>query len=76
MQTLTFNTKTKIAKLLDGPLNGSKLLDVFENISTVKCSELGFYEIMQKQSDESNSAIPILRLPISNTNMYIVNRND
>jgi hypothetical protein len=42
-----------------------------ENVMTVKCSELGFYEVMQKLNQDSN-AVPVMRLPISNTNMFIV----
>ena len=71
MQTLTFNTTTKEVKLLSGPVGTSLVLESFENVSTVKCSELGFYEIMQKQDMETNSSIPVLRVPISNTNMLI-----
>ena len=71
MQTLTFNTTTKLVQLLDGPRGASKVLETFENVSTVKCSELGFYEIMQKQDMESLSALPVMRLPIANTNMTI-----
>ena len=71
MQTLTFNTTTKKVQLLGGSRGSSLVLESFENISTVKCSELGFYEIMQKQDVETNSSIPVLRVPISNTNMII-----
>lgn len=71
MQTLTFNTTTKQVQLLDGPRGSSGILESFNNVSTVKCSELGFYEIMQKQDMESLSAIPVMRLPIANTNMII-----
>ncbi len=71
MQTLTFNTTKKQVQLLDGERFNSKVLESFENISTVKCSELGFYEIMQKQDMESSSALPVMRLPIANTNMLI-----
>lgn len=71
MQTLTFNTSTKQVQLLDGERFNSKTIELFENVSTVKCSDLGFYEIMQKQDMESSSAIPVMRLPIANTNMII-----
>lgn len=71
MQTLIFNTTTKRVELLSGSRGDSKVLETFENVSTVKCSELGFYEVMQKQSEETNSSIPVLRVPISNTNMVI-----
>jgi hypothetical protein len=71
MQTLTFNTTLKRAILLSGSRGDSKVLETFENVSTVKCSELGFYEIMQKFDADSSSAIPVMRLPIANTNMII-----
>jgi hypothetical protein len=41
-------------------------------VSTVKCAEQGFYEVMQKPNEDSNTSIPVMRLPISNTNMLIV----
>lgn len=71
MQTLIFNTTTKRVQLLSGSRGDSKVLETFENVSTVKCSELGFYEVMQKQDEETNSSIPVMRVPISNTNMLI-----
>ena len=71
MQTLTFNTTKKLVHLLSGPTGESKVLESFENVSTVKCSELGFYEVMQKTSEDTNSAIPVMRVPIANTNMII-----
>ena len=72
MQTLTFNTTTKQVTLLDGPRGSSVITETFSNVSTVKCSELGFYEIMQKQDTETMSAIPVMRVPIANTNMLII----
>lgn len=71
MQTLIFNTTTKQVQLLDGPKGLSEVLETFDNISTVKCSDLGFYEIMQKIDLDSYTAIPVMRVPISNTNMVI-----
>jgi len=71
MQTLTFNTTTKQVQLLDGPRGSSTVMYSFNNVSTVKCSELGFYEVMQKTSEDTNSAIPVMRVPIANTNMII-----
>lgn len=71
MQTLTFNTTTKVVQLFSGQIGQSKILEHYENISTVKCSELGFYEVMQKTDTESYSSIPVMRLPIANTNMII-----
>ena len=78
MQTLIFNTTTKQVQLLDGPRGSSLTLETFENISTVKVN-VAHYEVMQKQTDESNSSIPtmnssipVMRVPISNTNMRII----
>jgi len=71
MQTLVFNTTTKKVVLLSGRRGDSAILETFDNVSTVKCLELGFYEIMRKQDEESNSSIPVMRVPISNTNMII-----
>ena len=71
MQTLVFNTTTKAVVLLSGTRGDSKVLETFDDISTVKCIESGFYEIMQKQDSESNSSIPVMRVPIANTNMII-----
>ena len=78
LQTLTFNTTTQEVKLLDGPRGSSITLEFFQNISTVKVN-VAHYEVMQKQTDESNSSIPtmnssipVMRVPISNTNMIII----
>jgi hypothetical protein len=57
---------------LSGSRESGILLETFDNVSTVKCSELGFYEIMQKLETDSISAIPVMRLPIANTNMVII----
>lgn len=67
MQTLIFNTTEKTVKFR----NDRQEVTDYENVSTVKCSELGFYEVMQKVDDETNSSIPVFRAPISNTNMLI-----
>ena len=53
MQTLVFNTTTKEVTLLDGSTRKSNILESFTNVSTVKINEAGFYEIMQKTSDET-----------------------
>lgn len=71
MQTLIFNTTTKNVILLEGLIGKSNVLLTFENISTVKCSELGFYEVMQKVDEDSYTSIPVFRAPIANTNMRI-----
>jgi hypothetical protein len=71
MQTLTFNTTTKRVQLLDGPRGNSSVLEAFDNVSTVKVN-VAHYEIMQKVNEDSNSTYPVMRVPISNTNMIIV----
>jgi hypothetical protein len=70
MQTLTFNTTTKQVKLLDGPRGSSVVTETFNNVSTVKIED-GFYQVMQKTSEDTNSALPVMRVPIANTNMII-----
>jgi hypothetical protein len=67
MQTLIFNTTTKLVKFR----NDSDEVTRYENVSTVKCSELGFYEVMQKVDDGTYNTIPVFRAPIANTNMII-----
>ena len=71
MQTLTFNTTTKIVKLLDGPRGNSQVLETFHNVSTVKMEGDGFYQVMQKTNEDTNSSLPVMRVPIANTNMII-----
>ncbi len=71
MQTLTFNTTTKQVQLLDGPRGSSTVIESFNNVSTVKMEGDGFYQVMQKTSEDTNSSIPVMRVPISNTNMII-----
>jgi hypothetical protein len=69
MQTLIFNTTKKTIKVTEGNINDSKVIFEAENVSTVKVLTEGLYEVMQK--DENDNARPILRFPISNTNMVI-----
>ena len=71
MQTLTFNTTTKQVQLKISERDSSIVIESFNNVSTVKCSEFGFYEVMQKLSEDSISAVPVMRVPIANTNMII-----
>lgn len=66
MQTLVFNTTTKTVSVTFN--DGSS--KVFEDVPTVKVREEGFYEVMQKDEFEEKN-FPVLRLPISNTNMEI-----
>lgn len=67
MQTLIFNTTTKEVWFnFDDQTVG-----YYGNVSTVRCSELGFYEVMQKVDEDSNTSIPVFRAPIPSTNMRI-----
>ena len=68
MDTLRFNTTTKNVTLLS---EQSQILKTFDNVSTVKCSELGFYEVFQRPSPEASSSLPVFRAPTANTYMSI-----
>jgi hypothetical protein len=68
MQTLVFNTTTKTIELYEGYNRTGALLLEMAQIPTVKVLE-GYYEV--RQSDEFEKQIPVLRLPIANTNMMI-----
>ena len=70
MQTLKFDTTNRIVILYSGHLESSTILLTYENIPTVKVTESGFYEV--HQSDENKKVSPVLRVPISNTNMVII----
>ncbi len=70
MQTLIFNTTDKTAKLykdIHCATLKSDILYNFTNVPTVKVLD-GHYEVMQ---EENNMKYPVLRVPISNTNMVI-----
>jgi hypothetical protein len=68
MITLTFNTKNKTAKITN---TEDKNIYEYVNVPTVKVRE-GFYEVMQKDlSLSEETQIPICRLPISQTIMFI-----
>ena len=67
MQTLVFNTSTKSVKLYEGN-ESSPILYTFENVPTVKFEE-GYYQVMQRDALEKQ--LPVLRVPIANTNMFI-----
>lgn len=68
MQKLIFNTTKKTVVIYDSIIDheGEKLYE-FENIPTVKVLD-GFYEIIQEEIDKK---YPILRVPISQTYMFI-----
>ena len=71
MQTLVFNTKTKVVTLY-AQHPGSNMVHTFSDVPTVKVME-SYYEVMQKQTDDNGTEnrIPVARFPISNTNMFI-----
>jgi len=80
MQTLIFNTSEKTTTLYNG-LSIDKELIISEysfiDISTVSVRE-GYYEFMQKKEINTAtsgrySVVPVARLPISQTNMIIIN---
>ena len=65
MQTLMFNSTEKTAVLEEG-FRGMELIS-FKHVPTVRI-ENGYYEVMQIQGEQK---VPVLRVPISNTNMLI-----
>jgi hypothetical protein len=69
MQTLVFNTTTKTAKLYEGFAEKSEILISYTDVPTVKVMDDGFYQVMQRDAMEKQ--LPVLRLPIANTNMII-----
>jgi hypothetical protein len=71
LQTLIFDTDNKKIKLYSGIAERSEIIIEFEEIPTVMVAE-GYYQVMQKTSN--GRTIPVLRLPISNTNMFIINK--
>lgn len=72
MQTLIFNTNKKTLQLLSGPRGESKILETFDRIKTVKIL-VNCYEAIQTPLEPHLNPIPVLRVPISNTNMIIEN---
>lgn len=74
MQTLIFNTNKKTLQLLSGARGESKIIETFERIKTVKSSNNGtYYEAIQVPIESHLNPIPVLRVPVSNTNMIIEN---
>ena len=75
MQTLIIDTTKKQAILLNGPRGSSTVIESFRDVSTVKVN-VAHYEVMQKIGEDldwqDRSAIPVMRVPISNTNMIIL----
>ena len=72
MQTLIFDTSKKTIRLLDGSRGSSKEIETFERIKTVKVLE-SCYEAIQIPLEQHLNPKPVLRVPISNTNMIIIN---
>lgn len=69
MQTLVFNTTTKTAKLYEGRAEQSEIIVHYSDVPTVKVMDDGFYQVMQRDAMEAQ--LPVLRVPIANTNMLI-----
>jgi len=69
MQTLVFNTTTKTAKLYEGIAESTTLIAHYTDVPTVKVMDDGYYQVMQRDALEKQ--LPVLRVPIDNTNMFI-----
>lgn len=69
MQTLVFNTTTRTAKLYEGVAEKSDIIVAYGEVPTVKVMEDGFYQVMQLDAMEKQ--LPVLRVPIANTNMFV-----
>jgi putative heme iron utilization protein len=69
MQTLVFDTTEKKASLFQGLVKNDEIVYEFKDVPTVKV-ENGYYEVMQK-SGENGGVVPVLRVPMANTNMII-----
>jgi len=67
IQILVFNSTKKTVVLSSGFGTGDELIK-FDNVPTVRV-EGGYYEVMQRQ--EVGVTVPVLRVPIMNTNMLI-----
>jgi hypothetical protein len=69
MQTLVFNTTTRTAKLYEGVAEKSDIIIAYTEVPTVKVMDDGFYQVMQLDAMEKQ--LPVLRVPIANTNMFV-----
>jgi hypothetical protein len=67
MITLTFNSTTKTVTIIQ---DGKKDFIEYQEVPTVKVRE-GFYEVMQKLTASTETQIPVCRVPISQTIMFI-----
>ena len=68
-QTLVFDTTEKKVSLFQGLVKNDEIVYEFKDVPTVKV-ENGYYEVMQK-SGETGGVVPVLRVPMANTNMLI-----
>lgn len=69
MITLNFNTTNKTVKINH---KGELTIHEYSDVPTVKVRD-GFYEVMQKEvSNLGEVQIPVCRLPIAQTIMFIV----
>ena len=68
-QTLVFNTTLKTAKLYAGIAEKTEVIASYTDVPTVKVMDDGYYQVMQKDALEKQ--LPVLRVPISRTNMFI-----
>jgi hypothetical protein len=69
MQTLVFNTTTRTAKLYEGVAEKTEIIIAYTEVPTVKVMDDGFYQVMQLDAMEKQ--LPVLRVPIANTNMFV-----
>jgi hypothetical protein len=65
MLTLTFNSTAKTVTI-----TREGFLTEYQDVPTVKVRE-GFYEVMQKLTASTETQIPVCRVPISQTIMFI-----
>jgi hypothetical protein len=75
MIVVTFNTKLKNLAIYPDLTTTVKLV-FYENVPTVQSSPEGYYLVLQDvphSNGESTVRVPVLRLPIANTIMRIVN---
>lgn len=68
LQSMVFNTNLKEVKFYNGIPERSTLVKVYDNVPTVRENN-GYYEVIQMTTGGSRK--PVLRVPISNTNMFI-----
>lgn len=72
MQTLVYNKTSKNIKLYECEKQRSRLLYVIDSISSIENQD-GYYQIIKEIKTNENCVehIEVLRVPISNTNMFI-----